>query len=272
MIPNLRNRGLIIKTPRGSENKLTRSHTNESRFSTKTRYVVEVRNTHIKNKWKYLSNTKIYQSIPNLKKDFQIASAFVNAFCKRLRSDPTDSNRIAALMLSKRDQQNTLSRCIQHFPNTSFRQISNLTLHPKFSSEDLKNISLGTFQIRLAKSYCQAHLKANNNEFIVHVCDDIALCQKYFQDSSHPLLLRFNSVSRFRSATIHKTYVLLNFSNQKFEVKGYCCTCRHGCRTVGCCGHVMSLIWYTLHVDENTVRDILPSKNFDDFFGNWMDE
>lgn len=44
----LRDRGLIVKVPKGSDNKLTRIDANESCFATKTRYVIEVRNSHIK--------------------------------------------------------------------------------------------------------------------------------------------------------------------------------------------------------------------------------
>lgn len=51
-------------------------------------------------------------------------------------------------------------------------------------------------------------------------------------------------------------------------MKAYCCSCRHGLRTVGCCGHVMSLIWYTLHIDHNKLN--FPSVNLDHVFTNWQ--
>lgn len=275
VIGQLRSFGLIVKTPKGTKsNKLTRVDANESRLATKTRYVVEVRNSHIKNKWKSLSGTKIYQSIPHLKMDFQICAALVNAFCRELQSDSNDWNNIGDLMLSKMNQSNILSQYIQHIPNTSFKSVNNLTLYPKFKYNDLKEIALGSYQIRLAKSYCQTHIKANNNKFIINVCDDVNLCKRYFKDllSGSPLLLSIDLLSRFQSNKYHKSYVLLDFFDQKYKVKGYCCSCRHGCRTVGCCSHVMLVIWYTLHINQAEIAALLPSSNLDYIFDNWHDE
>lgn len=162
----LRNRGLVVKTPKGTKsNKLTRDDANVSRYATKTRFVVEARNSHIKNKWKYFGSTKIYQSIPRLKMDFQTCAALVNAFCSNVMADEYDWNHIGDLMLATTNEPNILSNIIRHIPDTSFRRVSNLTLFPKLTYKDLKDISLGSYQIRLAKSYCQSHMKRNNNDF-----------------------------------------------------------------------------------------------------------
>lgn len=82
----LRERGFLIKTPKGTKNnRLSNIDANASRFATKTRYVIEARNCHIKNKWKYLCVTKNYQS-----KDFQVCAALVNAFCRKMNCDKND--------------------------------------------------------------------------------------------------------------------------------------------------------------------------------------
>lgn len=272
----LRNLGLIVKSPMGTKkNKLSRKNANTSRLATKTRYVVEVRNSHIKNIWKSLSGTKIHQSIPHLKMDFQVCAAFVNAFCADIKSDKYNWEETGDLMLSKHEQRNILSEFVQHIPNKSFKSVNNLTLFPKLSYADLRKISLGSYQIRLAKSYCQSHLRKNNNTFMINVCNDINLCKRYFKKllkGSNPLLLSLDLSSRFQSGKHHKTYVLLEFFGGKYIVQAYCCSCRHGCRTVGCCAHVMLLIWYTLYIDVNNVEKYFPSSNLDRIFDKWQNE
>lgn len=275
VIGALKQRGLIVKTSKGTQsNKLTRADANESRLATKTRFVVEVRNSHIKNKWKYLSGTKIHQSIPHLIMDFQICAALVNAFCRKIQSDEHDWNYMGDLILSKINQPNVLSSVVRNIPNTSFRRTTNLTLFPKYSYGELKEISQGSYQIRQAKSYCQSHVRTNNNSFVLNVCDDINTCKKYCDKlltGSQPLLLSLDLLSRFQSNKFHKTYVLLEF-DENYTVKGYCCSCRHGTRTVGCCSHVMLVIWYTLYVTPEEMSKLFPSANLDHVFDHWRVE
>lgn len=275
----LRNRGFIVKVPKGikkkTNNKLTRNETNESRLVTKTRFVIEVRNSHIKNIWKSLNGTKIHQSIPYLKMDFQVATALVNAFCRKIVSDVHEPN-IGDLMLSRRVHQNILSSIVHNIPDKVFRDVQNLSLHPKYTYAELKKISFGSYQIRLAGSYCQAHVKMNNNAFVVKVCDQVKLCKQYcgklLTRQSKPLLLSLKLQSRFSSGKTHKPYVLLDFVNGKFAVKAYCCSCRHGCRTIGCCSHVMVLIWFTLGIEPASMTKFFRSTKLDHIFDDWADE
>lgn len=114
-------------------------------------------------------------------------------------------------------------------------------------------------------------MKANQNKFPIYVCNNVDVFKRYFDKKialgQNPLLLLINLRSRFESQKSHKAYVLLDFCNGKYVVKAYCCSCRHGCRTVGCCGHVMVVIWYTLHIDHNELK--LPSSKLDHIFDNW---
>lgn len=256
----MRSRGFIVKVPKGTQaNRLTRAEANESRFATKTRFVVEVRTSHIKNIWKHLSGTKIHQYIPHLKKDFEVCAALVNAFCRSIESDKNDWANIGDLMLNRLNQLNPLQTIVSRIPNGAFRNVLNLTLFPKFSYADLKQIS----QIRQAASYCHSHVKANNGAFMTKVCDA----------NVNPLILSIDLKSRFQSNHFHKAYVLLSLDlHQKYVVNKFCCSCRHGCRTVGCCSHVMLLIWYTLYIDPNQVNSLFPSSNFDKIFDKWNNE
>lgn len=190
-ISALRSRGFVVKVPMGTQsNQLERKDANVSRLATKTRFVVEVRNSHIKNIWKHLNGTKIHQSIIYLKKDFQICAALVNAFCRSIKSDENDWEEIADLMLSKVNRSNLLRSVVHRIPNNSFRSVTNLTLFPKLTYKELKNISQGSYQIRQAVSYAQLHVNANNNTFVINVCD-VGVCQqmcgKLLESNSEPL-------------------------------------------------------------------------------------
>lgn len=273
----LKKRGFLVKTPKGSQgNRMTRTDANEARFATKTRFVVEVRNSHIKNKWKYLSSTKNHQSIPYLKKNFQVCCSLVNEFCQKIESDKYDWDIIGHRMLQRVNETNPLPSIVNRIASNSFTHVRNLTLFPKYMYAQLKEISHGSYQIRQAKSYCQLHAIANNDEFVIKVCDP-NVCQQFcgslLTGTLEPLLLSIDLRSRFKSNKIHKVYVLLSIDfNRRYVVSAYCCSCRHGCRTVGCCSHVMLLIWFVLYIDHSKMKSMFPSPNLDYVFGKWSDE
>lgn len=273
-IPALKNLGFIVKVPKGTpDGQMIRLDANISRLATKTRFVIEVRNSHIKAKWKHLSGTKIYQSIPYLKKDFEICASLVNAFCSKIVSDKDDWYDIGNSMLDKFNNQCLLPRIVHLIPVTSYVIVPNLTLYPKFTYRDLKNISHGSYQIRLARSYCQAHIKANNNLFIIKVCEANVcqrLCERLLENTFQPLLLMLELKSRFRANVFHKSHVLLSIDlNGKYIINGFCCNCKHGRRTIGCCSHVMLIIWYTLYIDQSNRESLFPSSNLDSVFDEW---
>lgn len=265
----LQNRGLIVKIPAfvGRKSQLTTKQANVTRNATKTRFVVEVRNGHVKRQWKMWKTVQIYQSIPYLKQDFEISAALVNAFSANVLSDKNDWNHVADTMISKANKNNNMMRFVRKIPKKSFNTVNNLTLLPKMTYAELKNISQGSYQINQAKSYTQMYLKANNNNFSIDVCDTAAFkthCAQLGQYSK-PLLLKLSLPSRFTSKKTHQSYVLLNIQgNGGYTVEKFCCTCLSGKRTVGCCSHIMTIIWYTVHVDQDDLR--LPSTNFNNIF------
>lgn len=268
-IKSIRNRGLVVKIPAflgRNKSQFSTEQANTTRNTTKTRFVVEVRNGHVKRKSKLLKSVQIYQSLPHLKQDFQISAALINAFSTNILSDKEDWNHIADTMLAKNNEKNHMLCFVNKISQAAFNKIENLSLFPKLTYADLKNISQGTYQINQAKSYVQMYLKANNNTFHVFVCDaDIREKCSKIGNYQNPLLLMIKLPSRFNSRKTHQTYVLLNGrGNDDYTVEKFYCTCQNGKRTTGCCSHVMAIIWYTFHVDQNDLR--LPSKNLDQIF------
>lgn len=265
----LQNRNLVVKmpafVPRNSNRQLTRVQANNSRFVTKTRYVVEVRNGHIKNRWQYFKAVKAHQSIPYLKKDFQIAAALVNAFCSEIVCDRRDWQHMVNLMaVGNNNNTNLIQRLDRQIPQRLFVEVINLTLFPKLTYEQLKEISQGTYQINQARSYCQMHMAANNNNFPIKMCSQ-AQCPFVELLTPNSLLLLVNFPSRFKSQKKHRTYVFLEKNgNGDYQIRAYRCTCKNGLRTVGCCSHTMALIWYTLHIDHTQLH--LPSQQLNSVF------
>lgn len=267
-VRKLQERRFVVKIPtftKNSSTQLTRTEANNSRMVTKVRFVVEVRNSHIKNIWKHLDGVKNYQSIPYLKHDFRIGAALVNAFCSKIESDQNDWEIVANQMLTQFDEKNVLTRNVFRIPDSAFKAVNNLTIYPKLEIKDLKCISQGSYQINQARSYCQSHLKANNGNFVTKICC-AETCRKYcssiLEKDSNPLLLMANISSRFQSSKIRKTHVLLDLNARGIAmVIAYCCTCPNGLRTVGCCSHVMAIVWYTLYIEKQRIP--LPSKNLD---------
>lgn len=201
-----------------------------------------------------------------MKHDFQNSAALLNAFSAKILSDKDDWVDVADTMRARADVKCDMMRFVRHIPSTSFTQVNNLSLFPKMTYGELKHISQGTYQINQAKSYVQMHLKSNNNILIViKVCDVTAL-QPYCQQNqcTDPLLLMLNLPSRFVSTKKHQTYVLFDKRNDEYILQKYCCSCRNGKRTIGCCSHVMTIIWYTAHIDHDNL--CLPSVNFDNIF------
>lgn len=146
----------------------------------------------------------------------------------------------------KLNRLNPLPAIVQHIPSTAIMKVNNSTLFPKLTYDEIKLISQGSYQIRQSPSYYQNYINRNNNTFFSNVCNE-TVCKKVFKNVINPLLVSIYSPSRFQSNKKHKVYVLFSEQNKKFKISEYCCSCRHGLRTVGCCTFDMV---YVIHWPE----------------------
>ena len=97
---------------------------------------------------------------------------------------------------------------------------------PSMTEEELRNITLGVYQLKLAKSYTSEHIDDEGNySFMVN--DD-------FEG-----LLRVRLQSRHTSS---KSYLL--WIEYGSTVTGWYCQCRAGARVLGACAHVSSVLWF----------------------------
>lgn len=83
VIPLLEESGLICRMPpllEAGEHQLSTEDANESRIITKTRWIVEARNGHLKSKFKLLNNVQQIHVIPNIGDFYRISGAIINRY------------------------------------------------------------------------------------------------------------------------------------------------------------------------------------------------
>lgn len=207
-IHEIRRQGFEVKIPalnkKNTCTQLTRSQTNESRLVTKIRWMVEARNGHIKRKFRYLDGVKTVQSIPYAQKDFKIAVALINATSHDLESDK-NNRQVAQQMLALRDVPNHLGKIVRRILRRSFGPVTNLSLYPKLTFDELRMFALGSYQIKQAQSYCQLHLN-ESRDFLVYVCDEEECeqkCAQFSTDKTKLVLILVLFKSRFQTLRTH---------------------------------------------------------------------
>ena len=101
-----------------------------------------------------------------------------------------------------------------------------------------------------APSYYAEHIKPGGRYEVgecVHT-ESLPHIDHGFSADMDAMLVRGQIQSRHRSRTCHKIYILIDKSRSGADsVSGYSCSCPNGLRTVGCCAHVATVLWYLGH-------------------------
>lgn len=240
VIDLLKNKGFQVLMPalKGKRNQLTTEESNESRFVTKLRWVVESVHGIIGQKYKLLHH-QFDNKMLHVAGDYcRIACFLHNEFGKRLNMGDENENLIIERMQASRYQVNTLSQLVSSDnldrKRIPFRNIASNDLldFPELTLDELKIFFTGSYQLSQAISYLGEMLE-----------DDDLINLKFLQDS--PNIVRFEIRSRHINLKTYKCYVKYNKVSHGIEaIEGYCCSCANGLRTVGCCSHVASTIYY----------------------------
>ncbi|KAJ8737012.1 hypothetical protein PYW07_000283 [Mythimna separata] len=112
-------------------------------------------------------------------KDFSVAAALINAF-HHLIEDRNDAGEILTLINQKMYSRNSLSTVVinnnLNRRRTNFQQINvddnNVSDFPRLHYNELILVSLGTYQIKQARSYYSEHIRANGS-FTIEVCREV---------------------------------------------------------------------------------------------------
>ncbi|KYN23462.1 hypothetical protein ALC57_04098 [Trachymyrmex cornetzi] len=236
---------------------------NLSRFVTKCRWIVEQVFARLKMKFKIFAIPAHNSTLIHDYQALLIAFALLNLFHQPILSDRINED-VAVLMKSRLHIPNQLQSIVEKFNlskvRAAFLQIEYVTLDnvennqqlcfPHLTLEDLYSISLGPYQIQNAISY-----------YAEHQNEGIFLVSKFQPDARHrtaairytdfnitiqdPILIKAYMKSRYRGGKHHHIFVLFDKAlTGRNSIKEYFCTCESGARTVGCCSHIMTIIWY----------------------------
>lgn len=75
-----------------------------------------------------------------------------------------------------------------------------------------------------------------------------------------PLLIKAYMKSHFRSGKNYHIFILVDKSqSRRSSLVEHFCTCESGARTVGCCSHIMTIIWYLGHGQYHGIK--IPNPN-----------
>lgn len=271
-------KGITVKMPAliqksDSKSQLSTFDANRSRLVTSIRFVVETRNGHLKSIFKIFDKTWSTPALKHLMDDIQICAAIINCYFRKVESNKGIEAEISQRMLRNLDKPNDLARItgMQSFQNNMkyaepFDEFDSL---PSLTFFQLFCISFGKYQIKQAESYCQEHMKAHEGHFeLFSLPENISntFFNDYYANNQKPVLLYACFKSRFNSTKKHRTYVLVDSNGQdENAVLQYCCGCFSGLRTVGCCSHVMCIIWFALHVKNQSPMP-KPAGFLDEFF------
>uniref|UniRef100_A0A2A4J551 SWIM-type domain-containing protein n=1 Tax=Heliothis virescens TaxID=7102 RepID=A0A2A4J551_HELVI len=184
--------------------------------------------------------------------DFSVAAALINKFHTKIR-DRDDAAQILEIVNQNMEINNDLSEYVRernlNRARADFRNINvdseNVREFPVLSYSDLILIACGTYQLKQAPSYYGEHIRFNG-------CYQIELCNDHrgsimegVNVSPNCFLLRARIAGRHISRKVYFVYILINSNDSgRSAIKKYCCNCIVGRRTVGCCAHVMTVIWY----------------------------
>ncbi|RVE39951.1 hypothetical protein evm_015399 [Chilo suppressalis] len=226
---------------------LTTLEGNRSRCVTINRWVVEAVNGKIKRDFKIFRQEYFNRAGPHLIKDFKIAAALLNKFSTPF-TDSIHANEIVSIIHERIFLSNVLAGIVAthnlNRRNAYFNDITTVDIaFPQLNMDDLILFACGTYQIRQARSYIGEHIR-------FHGVYETQICRENVVDLSPldgeaPMLIRARIKSRHISRKIYNVFIALDRTQVGIRaIIGYCCNCIVGLRTIGCCSHIMSIMWY----------------------------
>lgn len=120
-----------------------------------------------------------------------------------------------------------------------------------------------------ARSYFGEHVKCDGS-FIIEVYEEPQIgvdLTRYNILATEPYLLRGIIQSRHQNRRVYFDYILIdNALEGRNKIIGYYCNCLEGNRTLGCCAHVMCIIWYMAWARHQDIAPAPPAGFLDAIF------
>uniref|UniRef100_A0A2H1VI07 SFRICE_033666 n=1 Tax=Spodoptera frugiperda TaxID=7108 RepID=A0A2H1VI07_SPOFR len=238
-IPLLQRLGYQIHKPESLDHGQTQLNTeqaNKSRKVTLCRWVVEVVNGRFKRDFKLFRQRFFNFATPHLMEDFKIAAAWINKYHIPIEDSP-NSDEIIQRVVRFMDQPNSLGIFVRENNLNRQRSMSlrvdgnlpQLEHFPILDYSQLILMALGPYQVKRARSYYGEHIRANGI-YNIEVCPDLERAKS-----------RHIGQKRYYVYILYETEPTINHLD---DILSYYCSCIVGNRTLGCCCHVMTVIWY----------------------------
>lgn len=244
VVPLLQRLGFDARIPpiiRQGDNQLQTEDANESRLITKTRWVIEARNGHIKSVFKFFKNIISHHHATHLREFYLIAGAILNRYREQIVMDGATAE-VARNMLERARTVNRLQERVERENLARLRAVwnplnANIVIDfPVLNMDYLTELTIGIYQLKLAPAYVQdQQARDDNNEFHINL------------HRNEPGFLHCRFYSRFRNQTRYQLWIQYNVGNNNVHdepITGYYCTCKTGARTLGTCAHIASVLWY----------------------------
>lgn len=202
------------------------------------RWVVEAVNGRVKNVFPFFKHTIEGTYVPKIMRFNRIACAIINKYFPPLFRNDEFHDIISDAVINQTVNINELKEEIERLgikrmsPRWKVASENTILDFPRLSMADLKRITLGSYQLKMAEKYTQQHMKKNSN-FAIFVHRD-----------NHELV-RSQIQSRFSKSKVHNSWVKFDAKQNGYgSIAGLYCTCKVGERTLGCCSHLASIVRY----------------------------
>lgn len=251
-LPYLESLGIQAEMPKlmnKGDKQMSTEDANLSRLVTKIRWVVEAANSKIK-RFKYFSNTLPTSQVPYIQDNIKNVCAISNKFYPPLSTGLSAEDEVlGAKMKHLSTQVNSLKAFVEEnaleWKSSKWSTADGLEDFSKLSEEDLRNITCGTYQLKLSPSYVQEYLGEESDILV-------------FKED--PGLLRVKVQSRHISSKQYLLWIKFTESN----ITAWFCKCRAGARVVGVCSHIAAVLWY-LGYARHTSKSNFGVKDWSEF-------
>lgn len=183
--------------------------------------------------------------------NFQIAAALLNKFSVRLQDNIYASEILNTIRRNIHLENNLANMVEAHNINRRSANFQNILANreniyfPHLEYNDLILFALGTYQIRQARSYYGEHVRFHGGYRIEVSSERLDSSDYNLRGTGETTLIRGKIKSRHVSRRQYYVYILIdNNVPGRSGISEYCCSCLVGRRTVGCCAHTMTLVWY----------------------------
>jgi len=213
-----------------------------------SRWVVESVNGRLKNVFPYFKHTIEGTYVPKIMRFVRIACAILNKSFTPLFEDLDFHDEVVNATINlvnskenpmkKEVEELGLMRMTVKWEKATAESVPDF---PKLSWDDLKKITLGSYQLKIAARYNLQHLQADSN-YGIYLHRDMEG------------IIRAKIDSRYRKSKTHSVWIKYSAEDGYAGIKAYFCTCKVGERTLGCCSHLAAVMRYLGHDRYNTVE------------------